>query len=332
MSHEQRLETYFNISRKGSEFLATCNRMTSSKSMFLFQKVGDYFMVQLGIGDPKQNVYLNFDTTISPLTWTQCQGDKYYDQHKSRTYHRIGHDSRTCKYLIFRRKNGDCMYKIGYPNGGSASGVAATEKFMFLTTKNTTTNVNNVRFGCTEMSKNINYGLGSGILSMNKSLESLITQAKGKVQITPLAQHLNYPYAYALDLIDISLGNLRLKIHKDALHNNRRNVGFLIDTNTILSNIHRANYIRIRKVLVYRFDKFMLKKTLTAKLDLCYEMRSGLRLEHVTVSMTFHFRGRADFRVPAKRVFLVNKDKTSFCLRLMPTDGPTVLELCNKTI
>ncbi|KAL0443409.1 UNVERIFIED_CONTAM: hypothetical protein Slati_2063600 [Sesamum latifolium] len=356
MSHEQKVETYFNISRTRTEFLATYNGTTSSKAMLPFQNVGDYFMVQLGLGDPNQNVYLNFDTAISPLTWTQCQGDNYYDQHKSRTYRKIHHDSRTCKYPVFRRKNGDCIYKINYPNGGSASGVAAIERFMFLTMKNTTTNVNNVRFGCTKKSSNINYGPCSGILSMNKSPESLITQlssitggrfsyclfldpdaqgylrfgndiikGKGKVQTAPLVQHLYYPYAYALDLIDISLGNLRLKIHKDASHNNRRNTGFLIDTNTILSNIHRAAYIRIRRVLAYRFDKFRLKKTSAAKLDLCYEMRSGLRLEHVIVSMTFHFRGGADFRVPAERVFLLNKDNTSFCLGLMPTDGPTVL-------
>ncbi|KAL0399258.1 UNVERIFIED_CONTAM: Aspartyl protease AED1 [Sesamum radiatum] len=271
MSHEQKVETYFNISRTRTEVLATYNGTTSSKAMLPFQNVGDYFVVQLGIGDPKQNVYLNFDTAISPLTWTQCQGDSYYDQHKSRTYRKIRHDSHTCKYPIFRRKNGDCVYKISYPNGGSASGVAAVEKFMFLTMKNTITNVNNVRFGCTKKSNNINYGPGSG----SKFTRMLYTT--------------------------------------------------LIDTNTILSNIHRAAYISIRRVLAYRFDKFRLKKTSAAKLDLCYEMRSGLRLEHVIVSMTFHFRGGADFRVPAERVFLLNKDNTSFCLGLMPTDGPTVL-------
>ncbi|KAL0306402.1 UNVERIFIED_CONTAM: Aspartyl protease family protein [Sesamum radiatum] len=283
MSHEQRIETYFNISRTRLGFFSIFNETTSSKAMLHFRNASDYFMVQLGIGNPKQNVYLNFDTAISPLTWAQCQGDGYYDQHKSRTYRKIRHNSHTCTYPIFRRKNGDCIYKISYPNGGSASGVAAIDRFTFLTVQNTTTNVNNIRFGCTKKSNNINYGPGSGILSMNKSPESLITQ---------LSSIVGGRFSYCLFLNPsaqgyLSLGKLRLKIHKDALHNNRRNTGFLIDTNTVLSNIHRAAYIRIRRVLVYR--------------------------------------GGADFRVPAERVFLLNKDNTSFCLGLMPTGGPTVL-------
>ncbi|KAK4398495.1 hypothetical protein Sango_1325000 [Sesamum angolense] len=290
MSQERRVETYFNISRTRLGFFAIYNETTSSKAMLPFRHACDYFMVQLGIGDPRQNVHLNFDTAISPLTWTQCQGDDYYDQHKSRTYRKIRHDSHTCTYPIFRRKNRDCIYKISYPNGGSASGVAAIDRFTFLTVQNTTTNVNNIRFGCTKKSNNINYGPGSGILSMNKSPESLITQ---------LSSIVGGRFSYCLFLNTSGQGYLR------------RNTGFLIDTNTVLSNIHRAAYIRIRRVLAYRFDKFRLKKTSAAKLDLCYEMRSGLRLEHVIVSMTFPFRGGADFRVPAERVFLLNKDNTS---------------------
>ncbi|KAI3456964.1 hypothetical protein Pfo_013627 [Paulownia fortunei] len=152
-----------------------------------------------------------------------------------------------------------------------------------------------------------------------------IIRGQGRVQTAPLVQHLYYPYAYALDLIDISLGNLRLKIHKDAFTTTRRNTGFLIDTGTIMSNIHRAAYIRIRKVLAYRFDKFRLKKTSVSKFDLCYEMRSGLKLEHVIVPMTFHFQGGANLKVAPEKVYLLNKEKTCFCLGLMPTDGPTVL-------
>ncbi|PIN17360.1 Nepenthesin [Handroanthus impetiginosus] len=153
----------------------------------------------------------------------------------------------------------------------------------------------------------------------------IIMKNKGKVQTASLVYHLYFPYAYALDLIDISLGNLRLKIHEYVFCNKRKNTGFLIDTNTILSNIHRTTYIRIRKALTNRFDKFRLKKTSVSTFDLCYEMRLELKLERVIVPMTFHFKGGANLKAAPEKVFLVNKEKNCFCLGVMPTDGPTIL-------
>ncbi|KAL2245335.1 UNVERIFIED_CONTAM: hypothetical protein Sindi_2801700 [Sesamum indicum] len=172
----------------------------------------------------QKNVYLNLDTAISPLAWTKCQGDNYYDQHTSRTYRKIRHDSHTCKEPIFRRKNEDRIYKISYPNGGSASEVATSEKFLILTVKYTITNVNDVRFGCTKKSK-----------------------------------------TSTMALVLVSFFD-----HSTEQHNRRAILLLLVST-------------------------------------------EGLRLEHVIVSMTFHFR------VPGERVFLLNKDNTSFCLGLMPT-------------
>lgn len=331
------------------------NEATLSKIVAPFKNAGDYFLVQLGIGEPNQNVYLTLDTTVSPITWTQCRNS--YDQHKSHTYRKIPNNSPVCKYPIFRSRNGDCAYNISYPDGGSAIGVASEEKFVFLTLKNTTTHVNKITFGCTQETTNLNLGPSSGILSMNKSPESLISRVssitggrfsyclflspdakgylrfgndiisgKGRVQRAQLVQHLYYPYAYALELTDISLGNFKLGIQKGAFAINRKNTGFIIDTGTIISKIDRATYIRIRKVLANRMDKFRLMRTFVPGFDLCYKMVTGLNLDRVLVPMTFHFRGGAKLRLARENVFvLLDKDKSSFCLGLMPTDGPTML-------
>ncbi|EYU19232.1 hypothetical protein MIMGU_mgv1a025066mg [Erythranthe guttata] len=331
------------------------NSEKESKIAGPFKNSGDHFMVQLGIGEPNQNVYLTLDTFATPLTWTKCRKSPYVSK-KSRTYKKIPHDSPICKNnSIFKPKKPDCIYNITYPNGGSTLGKTSSENFLFFTIKNTITHINNLTFGCAKESiKN-----SGGVLAMNKSPESLISQitaiiggrfsyclfsssksqgylrfgndiikGKGQVQTTPLVHHLYYPHAYALELIDISIGNLRLKInHKDGFSSTRRNTGFVIDTSTIFSKINRAAYARIQKVFAYRFDKFKLKKKSVQKFDLCYEMvpKLKLKVEEVLVSMTFHFAGGADFRVGYEKVFLLNKDKSLFCIGIVPSDGVSVL-------
>ncbi|KAK0602489.1 hypothetical protein LWI29_033952 [Acer saccharum] len=93
---------------------------------------GYTYLVELEIGDPLKTVYLIMDTGSS-VTWMQClpcqecfpQKFDIYDPKNSKTFKKIPCNSPICQ--SFKCVDQQCLYSVGYMDGDSTEGYAASE-------------------------------------------------------------------------------------------------------------------------------------------------------------------------------------------------------------
>ncbi|CAF1787404.1 unnamed protein product [Brassica napus] len=172
---------------KLSKKLTARDRLSQSQSTVLQARSGitlgsGSYIVTVGIGTPKHDLSLLFDTG-SDLTWTQCQpcgknGTSCYPQEEpifnsssSSSYSNVPCSSPLCDSLpsqgVYRNCSGsNCFYVAGYVDGSSTSGFLAKEKFTL-----TNTDVfDKLNFGCGVNNQGFKgiaglLGLGPGTLS-----------------------------------------------------------------------------------------------------------------------------------------------------------------------
>lgn len=133
-----------------------------------------FYTVDVLFGTPSKSEFLLFDTG-SYLIWTQClpcvncfnQSAPIFNPNASSTYKRIPCDDLICCRPPFRCENGQCVHRINYAGGASASGLVSTETFTFPL-KNKLVCVPGVIFGCSNDNRDFSFdGNIAGILGFS---------------------------------------------------------------------------------------------------------------------------------------------------------------------
>ncbi|TVU41993.1 hypothetical protein EJB05_08373 [Eragrostis curvula] len=131
--------------------------------------------------------------TASDVAWVQCvpcpippchpQQDSFYDPTNSGSYAAFPCNSPACTQLGPYANgcvNGQCQYRVTYPDGSSTSGTYSSD----LLTLNPTSSVNNFQFGCSHADQGSFDPQAAGIMALGGGPESLASQTSstyGKV-------------------------------------------------------------------------------------------------------------------------------------------------------
>lgn len=295
------------------------------------------YSVRIRIGSPAKETTLLLDTGSGPI-WTKCnQSGRGFNFAKSRTYKSLPCQHPLCQQAEHMCKcvKKKCVCTLEYGIEASqlirVDAVVLSSDSFTLPIKNT---FSNMIFGCSKRSP-----IFSGILGMDKTPLSLISQVRNKVNgrfsyclhggagylrfgndiprlgkkaktITILHPH--HP-AMWLNLTDISIDKERLRLDP-ALFSNQQD-GFFIDTGASFTVLHKQAYDRVIQALANYYNGKL--KRVNAKayhLDLCYKSDTGLRSY---ASMTFHFQG-ADY--VTSNLFVEYGREGVMCIGLV--DGP----------
>lgn len=148
------------------------------------------YMVKVGIGSPRKDLTLVFDTG-SDVTWTQCkpcvkycykQQDPIFDPSTSHSYANISCNSPPCQNLQSATglspqcsASGACVYGIQYGDGSFSLGFFAKDTLILSSTDV----IDNFQFGCGQYNKGL-FGATAGLLGLGRNPLSLISQTAQK--------------------------------------------------------------------------------------------------------------------------------------------------------
>ncbi|XP_055820728.1 aspartyl protease AED1-like [Solanum dulcamara] len=266
---------------------------------------GDY-TVKIGLGTPRQDFYLMFDTG-STKTWVRCKsctkGCKsvapLYDPSKSSTY-------------INNTDGCNGPFNVNYIDNSSIKGIWGCDTFTG-DNKGLAT-IMKFQFGC---SQEINgdfddisgiLGLGKGEFSVTSQIASTmemfsyyipsrssltgnlyfgneakeISNACSSNKFTPLVEG-KYPENYYVDLVGISVAGKKLNVSSTTF----TSLGTIIDSGTVITRLPQVVYSALRDA----FRQYMLSYTLLDEvdelMDTCYSLE-GIELIALP-EIKFHF-------------------------------------------
>ncbi|KAF8115825.1 hypothetical protein N665_0025s0272 [Sinapis alba] len=303
------------------------------------------YIVTVGIGTPKHNLSLVFDTG-SDLTWTQCQpcsgnGTCYpqeepiFNPSSSSSYSNVSCSSPVCDSLIpghYRRCSAsNCIYGVVYGDSSFTLGFLAKEKF----TLNSDV-FDGVNFGCGKNNRGLFYG-AAGLLGLSRGEFSFPSQTATKynntfsyclpsspdytghltfgsgglsnsVKYTPISTATESGAAsfYGLDIVGITVAGKELEIPLTVFST----AGALIDSGTVITRLPPKAYAALRTA----FKENMSNYTSTlgqSILDTCYNFTGFESVEIPKVS--FSFKGGTDVEVDSKGILYVF-DVSQVCL------------------
>ncbi|KAF5201315.1 Aspartyl protease family protein [Thalictrum thalictroides] len=289
----------------------------------------------------------------------------YFNPAKSSTYRRVRCHLLTCVLYGSEHCSRDnfCQFHIGYRDRSFSSGDVAEETVEFRSTKGDSTTVENFVFGCSHNNYRAGYVGDSpwgipGILGLNRRGQSLIQQltiskfaycfgdydvpeqhgyamfgdvANVSGPSTPILRYTDAARNYYLDIVDISVDGVRIKIPTGVfkLHKEYPS-GFLIDSGTTFTFLRTKAFRLLVSALKMKLIKWKEKEVIspTGQFDLCYRMNySDLKSAPV---ITFHFVN-LDLRLPLSNTWIkVDKAQTTpyegvHCLAMYPTESTSIL-------
>ncbi|CAL9229872.1 unnamed protein product [Arabidopsis halleri] len=272
------------------------------------------YFVTIGIGTPKQDISLIFDTG-SDLTWTQCepclgscysQKEPKFNPSSSSSYHNVSCSSPMCENTASCSAS-NCLYGIRYGDGSITVGFLAKEKF-------TVTNsdvLDDVYFGCGENNRGLFNG-AAGLLGLGPGKFSFPSQTtttynnifsycipssasntghltfgsagvSESVKFTPITSSSSSSH-YGINIIGINVGDKKLEI-TPTLFSTR---GAIIDSGTVITRLPTKVYAELRSVFKEKMSSY---KTTSGRsvTDTCYDFTG---LETVTLpKISFSFGG-----------------------------------------
>ncbi|CAH8282023.1 unnamed protein product [Eruca vesicaria subsp. sativa] len=308
------------------------------------------YIVTVGIGTPKHDLSLVFDTG-SDLTWTQCepcigscytQKDPIFNPSSSSSYSNISCSSPVCDSFASqtRRKYcsaSNCAYLIGYGDNSSTSGYLSKEK---ITLTNTDV-FDNINFGCGQSNSGLFNG-SAGLLGLGRGKSSFPSQTVMKynnifsycLPSSPkytghltfgtsggLSSSLKYTSVstvhesaslYGLDIVGISVDDKELEIPLTVF----TTAGSIIDSGTVTTRLPPKAYAALRTA----FKEKMLNYTTTlgrSILDTCYDF-TGLETVEIP-KVSFSFKGGTVVELDAIRVLYAFK-MSQVCLAFAGND------------
>ncbi|KAF8033149.1 hypothetical protein BT93_D1910 [Corymbia citriodora subsp. variegata] len=290
------------------------------------------FVVTIGLGTPKVDLTLIFDTG-SDITWTQCkpclgcypQKDPLFEPSKSTT-------SSPCSAS-------NCTYSIDYADGSHSNGYYVRD----LLTLTPEYQFQDFIFGCSENNSH-DFGATSGILGLGQGDKTLISRVEQKFSnifcycipgsknsngyllfgfdalsncqtenITPLIIDQHEPSFYFVNLVGIALGNQKFSLSSESPPPKT-----IIDSGTTFTRLPPSIYNAVRE----EFDKYMSKypraksPSTVWTLDTCYDLRGQENVNLPTVTLQFE---KTNVTLdPSAIVWRVNDDDAQVCLAFKP--------------
>ncbi|KAK2973278.1 hypothetical protein RJ640_015679 [Escallonia rubra] len=278
---------------------------------------GDYF-VSVGLGTPKNNLSLIFDTG-STLTLTQCQPcvscyqqqDPIFDPSMSSTYSNITCASAECSHLVTATgvtpncSGSTCIYRIQYDDQSSSVGFFGQETLTI-----TSTDVfPGFMFGCGENNSLSGFDLIDGLLGLGRDQLSFVSQTAQKY-----GQYFSYCLParssstgtltfgnsgapsnlkfipmlntgttfYFLDLTAIYLGGSELSISPTTFST----AGTIIDSGTVVTWLPPAAYSALQMGFRQQMRMYPSAPS-NSILDTCYDLSAYTTVTVPTISFLF---------------------------------------------
>ncbi|KAM7459624.1 hypothetical protein LguiA_036618 [Lonicera macranthoides] len=274
------------------------------------------YIVNIGLGTPKKNLSLIFDTG-SDLMWTQCkpcpkcylQKEPVFDPSGSSSYSNITCGSRECKQLNGNNdcESNTCVYNQSYNDKSSSRGFLAKETLTL-----TPTDVfKGFVFGCGQQNIDNNDGLfgeTAGLLGLGPEEFSFLSQTNEKygkyfsycfpskssstghltfgnsgvsssLKFIPFSSSRGY---YSIDIIAIYVGGTKLP-DRSMVYTR----GTVIDSGTVITRLPPETYNMLRVT----FRQMMIKYPRAANLpllDTCYNLSNYSSISVPNISFLFN--------------------------------------------
>ncbi|KAM3218370.1 hypothetical protein T459_21628 [Capsicum annuum] len=295
------------------------------------------YIVTIGIGTPKKDLSLIFDTG-SDLTWTQCQPcvkscyaqlQPFFDPSSSSTYSNISCTSTACSGLKSATGNNpgcsssNCIYGIQYGDSSFSLGFFAKDKLTL-----TPTDVfDGFMFGCGQNNRGL-FGKTAGLIGLARDPLSIVSQtaakfekyfsyclptrrgtnghltfgnkngAKSTIQFTPFTLSQGTSF-YFVDVLGISVGGKALSISPMLF----KNAGTIIDSGTVITRLPSTAYNNLRST----FQQFMTRYPRAPNLsllDTCYNLSNYTSISIPKIS--FNFNGNTNVNLDPNGILLTN--------------------------
>ncbi|GFP81602.1 protein aspartic protease in guard cell 1, partial [Phtheirospermum japonicum] len=304
------------------------------------------YIVTIGLGTPKRNLSLMFDTG-SELTWTQClpcahcyeKKDPIFKPSASSTYSKISCKSKQCSQLNYSTdtscyRDATCLYDIKYGDGSYSIGFFSKDKLTI-----TPTNVfPDFLFGCAR-NNTVTFGNEDGLLGLSKSPISFVYQtakmyglhfsyclpsdisstgflAFGKihktskdVMFTPFVPDPPNILLYSIEIIAISIGGTRLPISGSVF----KTAPTVIDSGTVITRLPPAAYNATSKEFKKQMKALNYKSApADSYLDTCFHISGHTNITKVP-TMSFTFKGNAKVDLDPAGIIWVDNSKV-MCL------------------
>ncbi|GAB4854561.1 hypothetical protein Ancab_023142 [Ancistrocladus abbreviatus] len=293
------------------------------------------YVVTIGLGTPKKDLTLIFDTG-SDFTWTQCQPcakycykqqEPIFDPRQSSTYANISCNTALCSGVASATSaspgcsGSTCIYGIQYGDSSFSIGFFAKET-LTLSSKDV---FNNFLFGCGENNQGLFRGV-AGLIGLGRNRLSGATQIATKygqyfsyclptasstgyltfgkggtistaASYTPLLTSSKDATFYYLTLQAISVGGTRLSISPTVFST----AGTIIDSGTVITRLPPDAYSALKSTFRQQMSKYPLASPVSL-LDTCYDFSKYSTI--VVPKISLYFGGGAEMDLGVAGTFV----------------------------
>ncbi|XP_057539405.1 aspartyl protease family protein At5g10770-like [Amaranthus tricolor] len=312
------------------------------------------YIVTIGLGTPKKDLSLIFDTG-SDFTWTQCapckkscykQKDPIFDPTESSTYSNITCSSPLCSKVRSATSaspgcsSSTCIYGIQYGDSSFSVGFFAKDT-LSLGSYNT---IPNFYFGCGENNQGL-FGGSAGLLGLGRNQLSFMSQCAPKygkyfsyclpsrststghltfgkggtisktITYTPLLSSSAGPSFYFISLQGLRVGGQKLQISPTVFSQG----GTLIDSGTVITRLPPDAYSALQGAFSKAMFKYPKAPALSI-LDTCYDLSSYPTVTVPKIGLLFN--GGAEVVIPPSGIFYV-KNLSQACLAFASNEDPS---------
>ncbi|KAI3751520.1 hypothetical protein L2E82_22608 [Cichorium intybus] len=279
----------------GKKDTKTSKATITAKSGTAFNS-GNY-MVTVGLGNPKKDVTLIFDTG-SDITWTQCQpcaGSCYsqiepiFEPSSSTTYSNISCTSTECSRGISATGNLPGCGQNNEGNYGRASGLLGLGKGKLSVVSQAAKKYGKVFSYCLPSTDS-----PTGYLTIGRS------GIASNVKYTPLLTSEGSSSFYMVDLNTITVGGNRIAVGASST---------ILDSGTVITRLPPKAYSALSKAFRAQMKQYPLTKPLSI-LDTCYDLSNHTDVKIPKISMVWG--GNVGVEIPASGILLAN-DPSQVC-------------------
>ncbi|KAF8662240.1 hypothetical protein HU200_056442 [Digitaria exilis] len=258
--------------------------------------------------------------TASDVPWVQCspcpvppchpQTDTFYDPTRSPTYSAFRCNAPTCTRLGPYANgclNGQCQYRVVYPDGSSSSGTYSSDRL----TLDPTNAISNFQFGCSHAVRGTFNRRTAGIMALGGGPESLVSQASStygdafsyclpptasyhgffvlgtprvassRYVVTPLLRYKNVPTFYRVLLRAITVAGRRIDVAPSAFA-----AGAVMTSRTIVTRLPPTAYVALRAAFRNSMGMYRLAKP-KGGLDTCYDFTGVGKVRLPRIELVF---------------------------------------------
>ncbi|XP_042515183.1 aspartyl protease family protein At5g10770-like [Macadamia integrifolia] len=324
------------------------------------------FLVEIGVGTPKQNFAVIFDTG-SELTWIQCQPcsgqcyiqqDPYFNSSASSTYSNIPCVSNACSQL---QSTGyaqpscttNCLYEVNYLDKSYSKGDFATDTL----TLSSSDVFPNFKFGCGQDNKGpFLLGSADGLLGLGRSQISMVSQTAqtyGKLFsycLPPTTTSTGFlafgkqagsssstPFQYTPLLTNSNhpsfyfLTMTGISVNGQSLsipESVFTTSGTIIDSGTVITRLAATAYSALKSAFRQAMSKYPTAPPPYSLFDTCYDLSGYNTVDLPTIVL--HFGGGSELNVDQSGI-LFGENSSLFCLAFAGNLDDTTVAILGNT-